>query len=1249
MYTTKTYVTKTTSSTIPSSVEQFDKSFLVPISIDIEHNTPVFLVDTSGSTGSSLSDSYISQSPKKDTYRVLDYEIELIGVIAKNRGFNKAHIVLWSNNAFLFSNADLSKNELDGTLEHLKLQADQNMSGTHLMCGLKKLDKSMFDPNKITDLIIITDGEIQDSEKTIAQELRSICSNKISLSIVAVERGVKNYLDANANCEVGNALYSIIRNLNLTRFVNKFSIFNARKVEFVDFTNPIVPESYVPYGEHMFARSDFKEFVKLINHELNELASREKLLEIDILRHAHRLSLTIYHYIKNTDVLSTKGIVELFCKMYERFNNRIDLVTDGDDNTVFEKVRKLLISEVDNHVAGRSTTFTSAKKERSRKVEDTNLSLMTDVSKAVSGNDSINESSIFYSALVKGAKESKLLEVKSTQFTNYSVGKTEFKNGCIRIGKYDVPLLFPIDDNSSQAANQWIRTIYSRTLNISPSNPFIFYYLMMDCMIIRNVSNNEALVKLYESYLMTFLNEQVFDTNRKFIDTIVYNEKVKLKYPIIKGAQLYSGLNLNPLTLFYLAILTYVLPYFRTRNNDEIEKRSRFIKGIRSMCAKHIFLDLNPEINKEDYLEIPSSALVNEVVWNSAKNRIEQMIMTDTKIEITSIIGTNLVRMKEHGFNGTPVICPSRSITFNDTVSNDDVTITCDICGSEQSLVYTAKTNESDLKLEEKKLSELTTFLEWMNPIIDSELRINLGLLTGENTDTELISPENFESKIEFVQMDNIMITDPISSSKMRVTTQKEFRAGAYGKYPFLKGLKFDNVALAGGFCRSILLKQEMKDFDFFFYGLDSDEALESRFQEFVVDLVNAVRKNYHLQKQNVKFCGLFKPTFNVFELICFTDPTNHIDHAFTLKNFHENKFMSLRRFNGDIDLVGAHDTQFVEVIDGIQNNVIAVANGDSDTDENSDNDSDNGSDYDSNNESDDEFDNEIPKKKSSTYFEDNDSKGIRMLHRFQFILCKYDSKFAITQSFDMFPSKTVFDNDRVYFTQKSLLAHQYMMNEIMLDGGSDLFKHRISKYFKYGYSIVFPPNTRNWYDDDHQNTYNYVDSGYQGCDENRGPISFEVRRIIDNQIIISHNSNIEKMLEKNEELEQNALDEAKALYVSNLFCSFVSILRYVEINGIDYIFPKLKEIKLDDSVEITEDLLEPISATDLGFVDDNHKSRIKFQDRTLDIKFMPRFNTLYSDRSWFDQFYKSMLLNDANDFVLDLNKNFSYKGGNSK
>jgi len=282
--------------------------------------------------------------------------------------------------------------------------------------------------------------------------------------------------------------------------------------------------------------------------------------------------------------------------------------------------------------------------------------------------------------------------------------------------------------------------------------------------------------------------------------------------------------------------------------------------------------------------------------------------------------------------------------------------------------------------------------------------------------------------------------------------------------------------------------------------------------------------------------------------------------------------------------------------------------------------------------------------KITETYFEDGDSKGIRMLHRFQFILCKYDTKFDITQTFDMFPSKTIFDNNRVYFTPKSLTAHQYMINEIMLDGGSDLFKHRVSKYFKYGYSIVLPPNQRNWYDARHENSYNYIDSYYDGNNENRGPISFEVRRMIDNQIVISHNSNIEKMLERNEELEQQALDDSKALYVSHLFCSFVSILRYVEINGIDYAFPQLPIVAYSDDVEPGE--IDPINASDLGFIDNEHKSRIKFMDRTLDVKYMDRFNTLYDERTWFDLFYKSMILTDANDYSLELSDDFVYKGG---
>lgn len=261
------------------------------------------------------------------------------------------------------------------------------------------------------------------------------------------------------------------------------------------------------------------------------------------------------------------------------------------------------------------------------------------------------------------------------------------------------------------------------------------------------------------------------------------------------------------------------------------------------------------------------------------------------------------------------------------------------------------------------------------------------------------------------------------------------------------------------------------------------------------------------------------------------------------------------------------------------------------------------------------------------------------MLYRFQFILCKYESKFSVTQSFDMFPSKVIFDGQRVHFTPKSIMAYKYMINEIMLDGGSDIFKHRVSKYFKYGFSIVFPPTDRLWYSESHENTYNYADSMYSGPNENKGPISFQVRRIRNNQIIIAHNSNIEKMLERNEELEQQCLDNSKALYVSTLFCSFVSILRYVEINGIDYAFPQTEQFKFSDqpttgteSVKTPEYV--PTTPADIGFTSSENASRFKFNDRTLDVKFMEKFHTLYEDRSWFTKFFKSMLLNDADDFV---------------
>lgn len=518
------------------------------------------------------------------------------------------------------------------------------------------------------------------------------------------------------------------------------------------------------------------------------------------------------------------------------------------------------------------------------------------------------------------------------------------------------------------------------------------------------------------------------------------------------------------------------------------------------------------------------------------------------------------------------------------------------------------------------------------------------------------------------------MIIDPISSSRMRVRSQKEFLAGVYGKYGFLKDLDMTNVVLAGGFCRSILLKQEMKDFDFFFYGLgkeqdqnqDQKSQFEQRLDKLIRDLVNNVRKYYVSFKKNVKFGIFFKPMFNVVELICFEDPSNHITDKFTLDDFHKYKYKSLRRYTGEARDIPANDkTDNSDKVYDTQT-LACESTKPAENDKVSDPDE---PDYsDDNSDSSDKSDDSDDKDDLDCYFEDGDRTGIKMLHRFQFILCKYATKFDITQSFDMFPSKVLFDGDRLYFTQKALIAYKYMINEIMLDGGSELFKHRITKYFNYGFSIVFPPNNRNWSDKNYDNKYDTNDPNrfYDGEDQNKGPVIFKVRKMIDNLIIISHNSNMEKMLERNEELEKTQLNEGKGLYVSSLFCSFVSILRYVRINGIDYVFPQLPQFVFDEAtttttsnvtditpntntmtdmmINKTSDMMNDTTSNKIADTTTNNIANvndinsdqlhfttdgIRFKHRTLKVEFKDRFDTLYKTRDWYTGFYTYLRLLD--------------------
>ena len=1111
--------------------------FLIPINENNTSQTPYILIDVSGSTADKMLHKHGS---------IRDYEFEITKKLVEK--YRKAVIICWSDRAHSFGEITYEKYTDDHFFATMIQKSDQISSGTNLMTGLSLIDMTTLKDN--TEIIVLTDGEISDSSSEIRKMFNNLSSHKVHVQIIAVERGKKDYLES--NCNVANTLYNMIRNEGMTRLVNKFLIYNDCDKEFINFYNPVVPNGYIPFRELMFKKTDMTKFIKHINTLVTTINVDEQNYEKKIyLRIAYDLSLSVYHLVKDRPYHEQTHIIDIFANIFK-----------STPVEVYLEVRKLLIEEVNNHVAGKATTFTSIRKNKYQNMENRSMSLMDNVCGSISDQallydnfykvsfplrvpttkvdpttnvvtiDGVAVQTIIPSTQNEIISDSIVVLKTSDNLVNTNIWKTTYKNSGVSYGSYTVPLLFnPSEDSIKQmSALQWLSLNYARVLNVSPSNEFIFYYFLADCLRVMESSSIDADVKvIYGKYIDIIMNGKN-DNDKSMSDKIMADGIVRIPYPILLAGRDYSKIDIQPLSLFYLIITKLMIPKM-TSPQITNEFKTKLEKDLLKYCSEDI---------KKDIMKDGSVLCVN--VIDTLLSRFSgQCTNVKANDKIVNII-------ESHKIDETEIECCARIVQSDSQISS------CDLCGSSNVKV----TVNEKCSLDPKSIFSNCNVCgdNSQRPFyFDESKRVRLGLLDGERKDDKLIIPSQFTIDNDSVEVDNTIIIDPISTSMMRVKNKDEFKSLVDQKYPFLKDLDMTNVALAGGFCRSILLKQQMKDFDFFFHGLDN---FTGRFKTFLTDLLSNIKKS----EPTIKFGMFFKPMFNVFEVVCFDDPSNHINEEFTLDNFDKYHFLSLKDYN--------------------KRNIMS--------------------------------------ENDKFYFEDNDEKGVKMKYRLQFILCKFTSIYNIFESFDMFPSKVAYDGKNVYFTEKSLLGFRHMINEICYEGGSDLFKQRLSKYFKYGFSIVFPPNTRDWSSQGFDNRYTRYNK--KSNNENIGPLSFKVRSKIDNKIYINHNSDIEKKLQRNEELEAKSLEQGKALYMSSLFCSFVSFLRYVKINNIDYIFPQYGQPDVSETGECVDNNYElslPV----------NSNGEFEFKTKSTKIDFIDKLEYMYKERTWYEDFVAAMILND--------------------
>lgn len=378
----------------------------------------------------------------------------------------------------------------------------------------------------------------------------------------------------------------------------------------------------------------------------------------------------------------------------------------------------------------------------------------------------------------------------------------------------------------------------------------------------------------------------------------------------------------------------------------------------------------------------------------------------------------------------------------------------------------------------------------------------------------------------------------------IEIRNQTEFNKTVLSRYPFLSDLDYTGVCLAGGFCRSIALRQRVKDLDFFFYGKNHN----INFNRFLKQILKVIKES----NDKIKFLMMYKHQFNVFEVICVNDPNNFFTEDYKLDNFKQYDFKSIHRFDK------------YTIIDPESGKVYKKKNKYS-------------------LEKEDTTMKNIENKDFTNYFEDGDVTGIRMKYRLQFILTENNSISDLFKSFDLYPCRVAWDGVKTWFTTKSMFAYKYMVNVVNKNHYSDLFDSRLSKYFTYGFSIVLPELD--------------IDKiKYKKVFKISKDLTFNINLVNDKQILVEHNSHITNKLESIDLLEQKNKDKGKALYKSALFCSLVSLLRYVKINDISYLF--------------TKDIIIP---------DDNNQ--MKFAEKEEIIKFIPKIETRKEDIDWYKNY----------------------------
>jgi hypothetical protein len=1006
-------------------------------------DTPIILLDYSGSTGSKFSDN--------DT--IFDHMLKLVKQVSVNDGFLEAHVILWSNKGKYLGkittcddtrtiiNQEFGKDYFNvvadtvaddfGTRVKEIIQNNSYKPGlTDLSSGFKEIDREWFNDNDDNcdngdnkkSIYVFTDGEINRDKndlKKIIKDLHADSKERFDIKIVVLENNDKNYYVD--RCTSGNTLVKIIRDNDLSDIIKYIVFFNRTYLDFKDrFTNLYnakLPDNYVQYGNQCFHIKDYRYFLQIIIEEIDvaksDLNKCENVVSVDNVDNVNdvtdatinlasgileMIGFNLIRTIRDIEIATSSGNG---CSKYFDKNQLIDFFANMIGiESISEFLKNELIYGVSN------VSFQEYRENRDKLFKNTQLSLYDNVRKSISVTHNSNVTTFIQNNTVYDV---------TTPGIDHSVnmGIREYMHSAI----YDdtikqlVPIL-PVETygtrigkkSNNQSLRQWVRTIYSKKYGLPASSDLIHYAFLLDNALIQLSDDVPDHIK--EAYLTIAHVMMVRARYGENIQEIMFIKRGNRPKPIGSDktfeefiiqcpnySSAFKNKSIDPMSVWYLILKTLSAP----DNNDLLTSQSsHYNPGI----AKD-FSGLDHLDDSDQILDIMKSLLrangdlikVRKIADKQILNYYCFITMSNTELEGGYTFYEHPVNQNNRIICNPGYVISKEAMVFYNQSQHDE-SLRCPHCNARIDCtkmvrvgpcVEDSDTDDDSHDMGSDIYQDICIENEGGSEIIE------LNKLDFANDYGAKVSYQNH--RILADKMDSYSVMNCMNSN--RSDYQTEFNHRVPG---FLKNVDMTDLVIAGGMCRSILLNQPIQDIDLFFVNL-SEDGIRQR----ILPTIQSIKNALLAEDMGYGFILMHKPLYNVIEILCTKPLCVPKD---------ENQVKDPEDSAGLADTFALFNSVF-KILPDIQ---IIAGNDDSD---------------------------------------EKDFVNNTVIHKIQIILKVNKNIENVFDSFDMHPACVAFDGYKTYFNEASYLAYKYMVNLVNpIKSRSSIFNERLKKYYNYGFSV---------------------------------------------------------------------------------------------------------------------------------------------------------------------------------------------------